>query len=359
MASTHSVSPPLAYINAIGTAVPDNDVHDAFVAWATERLPDDRERAIFARMAQRSGIRHRWSALPTPKTGGSPVDEGGFYAAPWPTTAERMRDYGEHAPQLAERAVAALAQQEDLVGVTHMILASCTDFLAPGVDQILAARLGLSSSIERLLIGYMGCYAGITALRTARHIVRSAPDARVLVVSVELCSLHLQQDAEVEPLLAMLQFGDGAAAALVSTRERGLALGAPMSMTLAGSERLIRWDVGDHGFAMHLSGEVPGRIAEALRGPGGLPEAAHGVDRWAVHPGGRSILDAVEQALGLSPPALADSRAILSDYGNMSSATILFVLARMMLRPASGRGLALAFGPGLAMEGLFFSGVTP
>ncbi|WP_152639842.1 type III polyketide synthase [Sphingobium bisphenolivorans] len=346
--------PAAACINAIGTAVPDNDVHHAFVEWAAAQLEDERERSVFARMAQRSGIGHRWSVLPVPAGGRSPVDAGGFYAGAWPTTAERMRMYGDAAPRLAESAVEDLARKADIGAVTHLILASCTGFVAPGVDQILARRLGLAPSVERLLIGYMGCYAGITALRSARHIVRSVPDARVLVICVELSSLHLQRHASLEPLLAMLQFGDGAAAALVTAEQRGIAMGEPLSATLPDSEELIRWDLGDHGFAMHLSGAVPGRIAEALRDPGFLPAAPDSVERWAVHAGGRSILDAVEQALSLSAEALADSRAVLAEYGNMSSGTVLFVLARMLAQDASGRGLALAFGPGLATEGFFF-----
>jgi predicted naringenin-chalcone synthase len=204
----------------------------------------------------------------------------------------------------------------------------------------------------------MGCYAAVTALKTARHIVRSEPDARVLVVTVELSTLHLQPATELEPLLAMLQFGDGAAAAIVAGTGQGLALEAPFAATLPDSAGLIEWHIGDTGFAMHLSGEVPGRIAEALAVPvtraaltGGVDAAA--IDAWAIHAGGRSILDAVENALGLDRNALAESRAILSENGNMSSSTLMFVLAALYARqPRSG--VALAFGPGLAAEGLRF-----
>ena len=167
-----------------------------------------------------------------------------------------------------------------------------------------AARIGLSPGVERLLVGFMGCYAAVAALRSARHIVRSEPGARVLVVCVELCSLHLQDTAEIEPLLAMLQFGDGAAAALVTSEAIGFALDAPFATTLPDSAGLIRWDITDRGFAMHLSGEVPGRIAEGLADPGFAAAALGGrsaedIDGWAVHAGGRSILDAVESAYAL------------------------------------------------------------
>lgn len=347
-----------ARINAIGTAVPGHDVHAAFIGWAEGQLQDDRDRRLFARMAARSGIAHRWSVLPPAPSGGSPIDAGGFYADAWPTTAQRMRFYGDAAPALAEQAVAALAAQRPLGAITHLVLASCTGFVAPGVDQLLAARLGLPHSVERLLVGYMGCYAAVAALRSAGHIVRSDPAARVLVVCVELSSLHLQQSDMVEPLLAMLQFGDGAAAALVSTDPVGLEMGQPFSATLPDTAGLIRWDVGDHGFAMHLSGEVPGAIAAALSDPALLPVPPASVDSWAVHAGGRSILDAVASGLNLPAAALDDSRAVLNAYGNMSSATLMFVLARILAGPPPESGIALAFGPGLAAEGFPFAGMA-
>lgn len=341
-----------AYLNAIGTAVPDHDVHRAFIDWAAARIGDPRERKLFDRMARRAGIEHRWSVLPRAADGGSPVCAGGFYADGMPGTAARMRVYAEAAPDLALSAIRALDAELD--GITHLVVASCTGFVAPGVDQIIARRLGLAANVERLLVGFMGCYAAVSALRSARHIVRSDPDARVLVVTVELSSLHLQPARALEPLLAMLQFGDGAAAALVTAEEKGLMLDAPFAAALPDSAELIRWDVTDQGFAMHLSGEVPGRIGAALADPG-LRDTigGDGADAWAVHAGGRSILDAVESALALGQGALADSREVLRRFGNMSSATLMFVLERLIGRPVE-RGVALAFGPGLAAEGFRF-----
>ncbi|WP_223262739.1 type III polyketide synthase [Sphingobium sp. SCG-1] len=345
-----------AHITAIGTAVPDQDIHHAFIGWARAQLNDPREAKLFDRMAQRSGISHRWSVLP--KIGGSPVATGGFYADAWPTTAQRMAIYGDAAPILAAQAVEDLRTKVRVEGITHLVVASCTGFVAPGVDQLLAQRIGLSSSVERLLVGYMGCYAAVAALRSARHIVRSEPAARVLVVCVELSTLHLQADASLESLLAMLQFGDGAAAALVTSDAQGLAMGQPFSCNVPDSGNLIRWDMGDHGFAMHLSGEVPAAIGAALADPAMLPVDPHAVDSWAVHAGGRSILDAVANALRLPGTALDNSRAILDAFGNMSSATLMFVLARILAEPAPKQGLAIAFGPGLAAEGFLFTGAS-
>ncbi len=344
---------PTPCINAIATAVPASECNATYNAWSISQLEGRREAALLERMIQRSGIARRFTVLSNDDTYRA---EGGFYDVPEPpSTLTRMEVYAREAPELALAAIRGLGE---LDRITHMVVASCTGFTAPGLDQVIARRLGLAPDVERVVIGFMGCYAGVTALRTAGHIVRSDPAARVLAVAVELCTLHLQPTGRLERLLAMGQFADGAGAALVTAEGPGLALGEGLSMTLENSHELITWTIGDTGFAMDLSGEVPGRLAEALADddvaravtngePGGAIEA------WAIHPGGKSIVDAVERGLGLPPEKTAASRSVLRDYGNMSSATVLFVLERLMReRPANG--IALAFGPGLAMEGLRF-----
>lgn len=353
-----------AYLNAVGTAVPGHDIHQAFIGWAAAQISDPRQRRLFGRMAARAAISHRWSVLPHGDDGGSPVDRGGFYDhRVMPGTAERMRVYGSEAPALGIAAIERLAAQTSIEGITHLVVASCTGFVAPGIDQVIAARIGLSPGVERLLIGFMGCYAAVAAIRSARHIVRSEPTARVLVLCVELSTLHLQQTRDIEPLLAMLQFGDGAAAGLVTAEPAGFALGEPFATTLPDSAGLIRWDITDQGFAMHLSGEVPARIATGLADPVFARAATGGrspgeIDGWAVHAGGRSILDAVEHALAIDPARLLASRTVLADNGNMSSATLLFALAALLRGAPVHDGVALAFGPGLAAEGFGFRGVA-
>jgi predicted naringenin-chalcone synthase len=349
-----------AFINAIATAAPSQDVHEAFVEWAEHRLPDERQRSVFRRMAERSGINHRWSVLPLTASGGSPVASGGLYSDSSPLTSERMLIYAEAAPALALAAIATL-DADAVTGVTHLVVASCTGFVAPGVDQIIARKLGLGNHVERTLIGFMGCYAAIAALRTAYHIVRSEPAARVLVVTVELSTLHLQFTDNMEALLGMLQFGDGAAAAMVSANSTGLRIGRPFAVAMEDSETLIQWTIGETGFAMQLSGEVPGRIGAALEKPWVreriLQASEPGeIDSWAVHAGGRSILDAVQRGFDLPAGALNRSREVLADFGNMSSSTLMFVLAAILREPdqKERRGIALAFGPGLAAEGFRF-----
>lgn len=343
----------MATISAIATAVPDLDFEKDYRRWALTRLGESREAKLFERMAQRSGIEHRWSVLGEDD---ARLGEGvGFYGGAAPSTAARMAIYAREAPELALRAVAGLPELGD---PTHLVVASCTGFVAPGIDQIIARRLGLADAVERVLIGFMGCYAAVTALRTARHIVRSQPGARVLVVTVELSTLHHQEEMDLEPLLMGAQFGDGAAAAIVTDAGPGLALGEGISAALEDSEELITWRIGDTGFHMRLSGEVPGRIAAALADPAVQARVTGGsapqeIAAWAVHAGGRSILDAVEKGLHLAPSALDDSREVLRMCGNMSSSTLMFALARVIRRrPTSG--VALAFGPGLALEGLRF-----
>jgi alpha-pyrone synthase len=346
-----------AFINAIAGAVPDHDVHQLFIDWAMRRIENERIRRLFGRMAERSGIEHRWSVLPPPD--GRPHDRpGGFYHGAMPATSTRMACYAEEAPKLALRAIEALKEKVPLDGVTHLVVASCTGFVAPGIDQIVARALGLPG-VERTLVGFMGCYAAVSALRTAHHIVRSEPEARVLVVTVELCTLHLQDTQEIEPLLAMLQFSDGAAAALITAEPDGFAMRDLFSLALEDSAELIQWKIGDTGFEMTLSGEVPGRIQHALADDVARATLRNGwamgeIDGWAVHAGGRSILDAVERGLELPQGALNTSREVLARYGNMSSATLMFVLALMLERPGVEKGVAIAFGPGLAAEGFHF-----
>jgi predicted naringenin-chalcone synthase len=269
-----------------------------------------------------------------------------------------MRIYAEAAPALALAAIGKL-ERASVERVTHLVVASCTGFIAPGVDQIISRELGLEDSVERTLIGFMGCYAGIAALRTAYHIVRSQPAARVLVVTVELSTLHLQFTQDVEALLGMLQFGDGAAAALVTSEASGYRMARQFAVAVPDSDTLIQWAIGDNGFTMQLSGEVPGRIATALADSLVRERildktTPREFDSWAVHAGGRSILDAVQRAFSLPDEALDQSRDVLSRYGNMSSSTLLFVLAALLEQPEHRRGIALAFGPGLAAEGFEF-----
>ncbi len=352
-----------AHINRIATATPPYDVHAAFERFVDARLEGRREQALFRRLARRSGILHRWSSFrPILYPDGFVADAEGFYVpGQFPGTARRMQRYAEVAPRLAEEAVGRLAI--DPAGITHLVVASCTGFMAPGLDQVLVRRLGLPPGVERTVVGYMGCYAAVNSLRLAHHFVRSEPAARVLVVNLELCTLHFQDTDALDKLLSMLLFGDGASAALVSAEPEGLALGDFLALAIPDSADLITWDIGDTGFDMHLSGEVPRRIERALAGPASAGllrnRPAESFPLYAVHAGGRAILDAVEAGLALGQGALDRSRAVLAAFGNMSSATLMFVLERILGEPGGHGepGLAMAFGPGMACETFTFEKV--
>jgi alpha-pyrone synthase len=345
----------IAYLNAIGTAVPGHEVHGKFVAYAPRLLGGGRDRRLFARMAERAGIEARYSVL-APHPDPERLDLEGFYrAGAFPGTAARMRAYERHAADLAF--AAALDLDAELAGVSHLVVATCTGFFAPGLDLQLIERLSLDHAVERIVVGFMGCSAAINALKIARHIVRSEPAARVLVVCLELCTLHLQETDDLEQVLSFLIFGDGCAAGLVSAKPRGLALHGFRAAVMPEAADQITWRIGDAGFDMRLSGEVPGTLARGLAAHlpallgGGSPAA---VALWAVHPGGRSVLDAIERSLELPGERLLWSRDVLRRYGNMSSATVMFVLKAMLEDDARGPGCAMAFGPGLVAESMLF-----
>ncbi|MBP2312565.1 type III polyketide synthase [Azospirillum soli] len=356
------------HINRIGTAVPAHDVHRKFVEFAPKLLSDERARRLFQRMAERCQIEHRYSSFePDPDPDGLDMERF-FRRGAFPDTAARMRWYERHALGLAEASLDALEIEECRGRITHLIVASCTGFYAPGLDLQLVERFGLNASVERTIVGFMGCYAAMNALKLARHIVRSEPSANVLVVNLELCTLHLQETDDLEQVLSFLIFADGCASCLVSAEPEGIALEDFRATVVPDSGGQITWRIGQQGFDMFLAGAVPSTIARGLpQALGGIlgGRSAEDVELWAVHPGGRTILDAVEQAAGLEPDRLADSRAVLRDFGNMSSATVVFVLKRMLDRfrqtgmGGNGLGCAMAFGPGLTAESMLFRMAAP
>lgn len=347
-----------AFINKIGCAVPRHDFHRKFVDFAPLLLADERDRRLFMRMAERSQIEHRYSFL-QPGCALGDLDAEGFYRrGRFPDTGRRMDRYDSEALPLAGRALANLDVGRERERITHLIVASCTGFVAPGLDLQLVAHLGLAPTVERTLVGFMGCSAAIPALKLAQHAVRSDRDARVLVVALELCSLHLQESSQLDEILSFLLFADGCAAAVVSGEPGGIEMIDFSSAILPGTSDYITWRLGAAGFEMRLSGQVPSAIQGQL--PRALPSLLSGMERqnvtlWAIHPGGRTILDAVEKGLGTPPDSLSCSRRILRDYGNMSSATVLFVLREMIDRGAAGQGCAMAFGPGIAVEAMTFA----
>jgi alkylresorcinol/alkylpyrone synthase len=287
-----------------------------------------------------------------------------------PSTGARNEVYRERSPELflaaAGRALeAAVGVEPD--DITHVVTVSCTGFYAPGPDYAVVRGLGLKPSTQRYHLGFMGCYAAFPALRAARDFCRADPGAVVLVVCVELCTIHLHSSNDPDTILASSVFADGAAAAVVSAKpvaagETVLELDAFETVLTPGGEADMAWTIGDAGFEMTLSSYVPKIIERHIQGAlapllaadpalAGLPYAE--IERWAIHPGGRSILDKVQHNLGLRDEQLEPSREVLREYGNMSSATVLFVLQRILHKASTDeaeRVCAMAFGPGLTVE---------
>lgn len=288
--------------------------------------------------------------LPT----GDPADRG-------PTTEERLQVYRKDAPILAADAARAALSDAALPAaeLTHLVTVSCTGFNAPGVDCGLIRELDLAPTIERTHIGFMGCHGALNGLRVARAFTGSDPKARVLLVAVELCSLHYSYGWDPGCMVANALFADGAAAlvgapadAASSNDWQAVASG---SRVFPGTADAMTWSIGNHGFVMTLSKQLPGLIARHLRPwleewllAQGLTIAD--IRSWAIHPGGPRILSAASEALGLSVEQTREAREIFALHGNMSSPTVLFILQRMRRENAQRPCVAMGFGPGLTVE---------
>jgi predicted naringenin-chalcone synthase len=375
------------HVCGIGTALPDHrigrddaaELHATFCGFGR-----DNARTLRA-LYRRSAVDTRHSVLLETSQGELDARQSFYPPASseddrGPTTVCRMAMYEEHAPPLATTA-ATRAMEDGGVEpdeVTHLITVSCTGFVAPGVDTAIVENLGLSRETRRTHVGFMGCHGGLIGLRTADALTGADPDAVPLVCSVELCTLHFSYEWEPELLVANALFSDGAAAVVgraassrgaaprrPGPRHRGGNAATPEghgwcvtgtgTFLSSGAEDAMTWRIGDHGFRMTLSPRVPELIEDGLRpwivrwlADSGLGLAD--VGSWAIHPGGPRILSSARKALDLPREATEVSSEVLSECGNMSSATILFVLERMRERDAPRPCVALAFGPGLAVE---------
>jgi alpha-pyrone synthase len=337
------------FVNAIATACPSNDFQSFFMRLVPGFL-QEKDRGLFHRLMKRSAIEHRYCCMPVDEIAESFYTQG---PGDFPTTQVRMEKYKQYAPLLAQQAARQLITGDLSEQITHVVVGSCTGFYSPGVDFDLIRSLELRPTVQRRLIGFMGCYAGLSVLQTAFEIVRANPEARVLTVNIELSSLHLQKPRTLEQVMGFAQFADGCGAALLTSEPRGLQLHGFHSTVLSAYASAITWDITDQGFAMYLDARLP-QILDQHFPTESFPRSGTKY-LWAIHPGGKSILDVVQKRLGLNDDDLAKSRSILKRFGNMSSATILFVLKEMMDAGAPGPGHAMAFGPGLAIEGMRFT----
>ena len=358
-----------SYIHQIETALPQYSyrqdyARDRMVGW----MPGKRNRRLIHGIYDHSGIETRHSVLPDFGPGAEPVlfreDENGRIIEP--TTHARNRYYQQCSRELVVEAGRKALDKSTIFSadeITHVVTVSCTGFYNPGPDLDLIKGLGLPERTERYNLGFMGCYGAFPALRMADQFCRADPNAVVLVVCLELCSLHLQFREEADSLLANSLFADGAAAAILSAHPPAedcpaLAVNSFASALAPEGAGDMAWEIGDRGFDIRLSTYVPNIIAANINGivenvlkPS--PWRKEAIGTWAVHPGGRAILDKIEEGLALAPEQLNDSREILRTCGNMSSATVLFVLQRILNRPGLDEShpvCAMAFGPGLTIE---------
>jgi predicted naringenin-chalcone synthase len=346
----------------LGTAVPSTPMPQQDWSRIARRIaPAQVAPSVIERLAQRSGITTRHC-----DTADRP-DQPPFYPADpqgkGPSTSERMRRFAEAArPMAAAAADRALRQARVEAGrITHVVTACCTGFEAPGPDQWLIQDLGLPASARRTHIGFMGCHAAVNALAVAASLAAVDLDARVLVCCVEVCSVHLHYGDRLDRLIANTLFADGAAAAIVGAGpEDAPILQAFHSVLLEDSVGEMAWTVGDHGFEMTLGARVPEIlgtqvgpwIREMLRSNG---LASSDVGGWAIHPGGPRVIDAVLQSLELPERAGESSRQVLRSHGNMSSATLLFIIDAMRASGLPRPWVGMAFGPGLAGEALLLA----
>ena len=378
-----------AYLHSIAPVVPAPTVDQGSAQAAMEGIVggDRRTDKLLRRIYPSSGIDTRHSVLEdfVPRGGETapPTDEGrdahgvrrlpptqsgpGFFVTDAgdvrdPGTKERNARYRSEAGPLFVTAARDALEAAPDVGpddVTHVVTVSCTGFYAPGPDLDVVHGLGLRGGTERYHLGFMGCYAAFPALRMARAFVEADPDAVVLIAWAELCTLHLQHDRDPDALVSASVFADGAVGAVVSGRTPtgpALRLDAFADGLAPEGADDMAWTIGDTGFEMTLSAYVPkivGAKAHHALGPllAGRDVDLADVPRWAVHPGGRAILDKLEVGLDLPDGALAASRGVLARYGNMSSATVMFVLADLLRAPGPPGEpvIAMAFGPGLTV----------
>lgn len=361
----------MARVLSIGTATPMHArTQEEMLALQLDLMPGgglsaERVRQVY----ERSGVVRRGAVIFEQGEDGR-VAQVLYLAGGSPGTGERMALYERLAPGLGHIAGARAVEGAGIEpsAVTHLITASCTGFSAPGVDQALGDLLGLDRGVERAHLGFMGCHAAVNGLALARMICRGDADAVVLVCCVELCSLHMQFGGHWSGVVANALFADGAAAAVVvgagAKHERsGFRVVDSATQRIAGSEDEMGWTIGDRGFEMFLSPRVPDRIGEAVPGwvdrwLGGRGLGRDDIRCWAVHPGGPRVLESVTGSLEIDAARARWSGEVLREHGNMSSATVLFVLdrARADLR-AGDLCVALAFGPGLVAEGLLLEAV--
>jgi alkylresorcinol/alkylpyrone synthase len=351
----------------ITTAVPPFIVDQLTAAEELKKRMGKDSRAVqrlIDMAASQSGISKRHIVIPD----ADPSAENKFYSNDSgylrPDTACRMSEYEKWSKHLVREAVDGVIKSSGISPseIERLITISCTGFYAPGFDYYLVEEFNLPKSIRRTNIGFMGCAASIIGFNTAMEALAREKESNILLVSCEICSLHLQMEPSRDNILANMIFADGAAAALFSnskelSREPKLELVDTQSILFPASSEFMGWKIGNAGFEMILSSELP-RIILNQAVPAVMKILdTQGIKKnqikyWALHPGGRAILDSLQNGLSLTDTEMEPSRYVLNNYGNLSSVSILFVLKELIKNDLERGELlcSIAFGPGLSME---------
>jgi len=352
----------LSKVVSIGTAVPAYCLQQMdilkFMQDAYALSDADRRKMRF--LFLQSGIKQRFSVIPDY---GRPIHDWKFYPhteelEPFPTLEQRMALYNKQAPQLSVDAIRdCLHEVMHHNEITHLITVSCTGMSAPGLDLQVVELMDLPKNIVRTSVNFMGCYAAIHAMKMAHAFCKADSLAKVLIVCTELCTLHFQRENTMDNIASSLLFGDGSAAALMVGADvdmEGLTIDSFYSEIIAKGKRDMAWELSSTGFQMTLSGYIPDLIEEDFSAVVARACKAYNkneISHWCIHPGGKRILEAIQKSIGLEKEELACSYEVLNEFGNLSSATILFVLKRMLQdKKKIGKMFGAAFGPGLTVE---------
>lgn len=357
----------MSKIISIGTALPPyrHRQKDILQFMLNIYRPEASDRRKIELLYERSGIQTRYSAIPDYS---NPVEDRIFYPQtadmePFPKLEQRMQVYQAHATQLSIQAIQdCIKNKVNKKEITCLITVSCTGMAAPGLDISILQEMQLSPHIQRSSVNFMGCYAALHALKTADAICRSDENAKVVIVCTELCTLHFQKEYDMDSIASSLLFADGAAAILITSnmyREKGLTMTGFYSEVALNGQNDMAWHLSSTGFLMRLSAYIPQLIGNSITplfenalNAAGLSKES--VTRWAIHPGGKKILETIAKELSLRPGDLASSYNVLRDYGNMSSPTVVFVLKEIMeqMNSSHEKIFMAAFGPGITLETL-------
>lgn len=323
---------------------------------------DDTEKRKLKFLYHQSGINQRYAVLPDFSNHTEPelffINDTTINN---PSLEDRLKIYNQASLDLSVEAIQkCISNYIPEQKITHLITVSCTGMSAPGLDLQIAERLGLRKDIFRTSVNFMGCYAAIHALKLADMIARSTPASNIIIVAVELCTLHFQTNMNADNAASSLLFADGCAAVLISNQiesPRKIRIDDFYATIATEGKSDMAWELGSKGFQMRLSGYIPQLIeadldsllAGALTRTGLRQEQ---ISHWCIHPGGKRILDTIQKKLQVPEHSLDYSRKVLSQYGNMSSPTILFVLKELFEEAYTAEDtiLGMAFGPGLTME---------